>query len=87
MEAAIEWTEEDIEHIGRHNVAPAEVEELLTSKIYRKKRGPYLDLLGKTKSDRILFVVIERLEAYRYRVAIARDATSTEKDLYVRHGK
>lgn len=87
MEITLEWTEEDVEHAGRHNVTPAEVEELLTSKLYRKKRGAYLDLLGKTKSGRILFVVIERLEACRYRVSIARDATASEKDLYVRHGK
>ena len=87
MEITIEWTEEDVEHIGRHGITPLEVEELLCSKIYRKKRGAYLDLLGKTKSDRILFVVLERLEAYRYRIAIARPATSTEKDLYVRRGK
>jgi hypothetical protein len=76
-----------IEHIRRHSITPAEVEELLGSKLYRRKRGAYLDLLGKTRSGRVLFVVLERVEAYRYRVAIARDATSAEKDLYVKRGK
>ncbi len=79
MKITLEWTDDGIDHIRRHNIEPGEIEELLSSKLYRKKRGAYLELLGKTLDGRILFVVIERLEAYRYRVVIARDATFTEK--------
>ncbi len=45
MGITLEWTEEDIDHIRRHGITPAEVEELLGSKLYRRKRGAYLDLL------------------------------------------
>ncbi len=87
MEIFIEWDEEDINHIRKHNVSPREVESIFESKIFYKRRKGYYDILGKTDSGRFLFVVLDRLGANVYRVAIARDASDSEKDLYVRRAK
>jgi uncharacterized DUF497 family protein len=87
MKITLEWTEEDINHIRKHNIEPKEIESIFDSKVYYKRRKDFYDFLGRTKGGRILFVVLERLKADTYRVAIARDATSTEKNLYVRRAK
>ncbi len=87
MEITLEWTDEDIDHIRRHNIEPEEVESIFESKIYYKRRKEFYDFLGMTKGGRILFVVLEKLEGNTYRVAIARNATSTEKGLYVKRAR
>jgi uncharacterized DUF497 family protein len=40
-----------------------------------------------TRAGRILFVMLERLGQDTYRVVMARDATDSEKNLYVRRAK
>jgi uncharacterized DUF497 family protein len=81
MKIRIVWTEEDIDHIKKHGIEPGDVESIFESKIYYRGRGVFYDFLGRTKGGRVSFVVFERLEANTYRVVMARDATSSEKDL------
>ncbi|MFH1774375.1 MAG: hypothetical protein ABH874_05400 [Methanobacteriota archaeon] len=86
MEITIEWTEEDVDHIRKHNVEPNEVESIFGFKYYHRKRGNFIDVIGRTSGSRILFVVLE-WRGQEYRVAFARDADVSEKNLYKRKAK
>jgi uncharacterized DUF497 family protein len=87
MKIRIVWTEEDINHIRKHNIEPGEIESIFESKIYYRRRGNFYDFLGRTRNGRFLFVVFERLEVNTYRVVMARGATISEKNLYVKRAK
>ncbi len=86
-EITLEWTDEDIDHVRRHNIDPREVESIFGSKIYKKKKSGQVQLLGKTIGGRILFMVLERTGRRLYRVITAREATVSEKSLYVKRAK
>jgi len=86
-EVIIEWTDEDIDHIRKHNIEPAEVESIFESRLFYKRREGFFDFLVKTRGGRVLFVVFERLWEKTYRVVMARDATPSVKNLYVRRAR
>jgi len=72
------WTEENIEHIARHQVEPHEVEEVRSNvSSFRKGRYGRYYLIGQTDAGRWLFVVIEK-NGY---VATAREADDRERKL------
>ncbi len=87
MRIRIVWTKEDINHIRKHNIEPIEIESIFESRIYYRRGGDFYDFLGRTRTGRILFVILERLGQDTYRVVMARDATDSEKNLYVRRAK
>lgn len=87
MEIELEWTDEDIDHIRRQDIEPEEVESVFNHKFYPTKRKNFVDVLGRTNGGRILFVVLEMTADDKLRVAFARDATKSEKDLYKRKAK
>lgn len=81
-----EWDDANINHIGRHNVVTAEVEEIFESRPYIAggRDGRYL-VLGKTAAGRYLLCVIERsLRSEAFRVVTARDMENWERKLYTR---
>ncbi len=86
MEITLEWTEEDIEHIGRHNLELEEVESIFESKIYYRRNKDFYNFYGRTKGGRILLVITKKLNG-RYKVITARDATPSEKALYVKRAR
>ncbi len=54
MEITIEWTEEDVDHIRKHNVEPNEVESIFGFKYYHRKRGNFIDVIGRTSGSRYI---------------------------------
>ncbi|MDI6655104.1 MAG: BrnT family toxin [Candidatus Hydrothermarchaeota archaeon] len=86
MEITIEWTEEDIDHIRKHNIEPKEVESIFESKIYYRRNKGFYNFYGRAKSGRILLVITKKVDN-KYRVITARDATPSEKALYVKRAK
>lgn len=58
----LQWDDENIEHIARHNVSPQEVEDVCFGfHISRKERGQRYILSGQTSGGRYINVVVERL--------------------------
>lgn len=83
----LEWTDDNIDHIRKQNIEPEEVESVFDHKFYPTKRKSFVDILGRTSGGRILFVVLELTADDKIRVAFARDASKSEKDLYERRAK
>ncbi len=79
----VEWDEDAIEHIARHQVEPEEVEEVLAGRylLFRGQRRRYY-VLGRTEAGRYLFIVLERREKSRFRVVTARDMTNFERQRF-----
>ena len=86
-EIIFEWTDNNVEHIRRHNVEIGEIESIFQYKIYKKKIRGRLQILGKTNGGRIIMVIIERIKKGTYKVISARDANYSEKDLYIKRSK
>lgn len=88
------WTVEDVEHIESHGVQPWEVGEVLAGDFYARfkrrydkrslEKREFWDILGETRSGRVLFISIEFMPDGMERVSIARDAAEKEKSLYRR---
>jgi len=78
------WTEDSETHIGRHNVTPLEVEQVL----YRQPRLAVAGrddstvVLGQTDAGRLLLVVVTEAGGGRDFVVTARDMTVTEKRMF-----
>ncbi len=78
------WDDENIEHIGAHNVEPEEAEEAMTDQFRIKfdahsgKKG----YIGATEEGRRLVVIFVVRYEGKYRVITARDAEEHEKKLY-----
>jgi len=73
------WDEWNIEHIAKHHVVRAEVEQIFARAVRAKKS--YKDRLivfGKTKSRRLLAVVLEK-EVRGYYVLSGRVASRKER--------
>jgi len=85
----LEWDDENVDHVRAHNIEPEEIESIFgqNSKIYRKKKDKITQVIGATKSGRILFVVLEWLQGNNYRVVTAYDADVSQKRLYKKRGK
>lgn len=80
-----EWDDENLLHIGRHQVTPSEVEEACWSnRLVLKARFGRYAVLGQTEVGRYLFVVVRKLERGRVKVVTAREMTETERRLYWR---
>jgi hypothetical protein len=79
------WDAENVAHIGRHAVAPDEVEEALVGDplVLRGADNRYL-AYGRTETDRWLFTVYVTRPRGRVRVLTAREMTDQEKRLYWR---
>jgi len=77
------WDDENVAHIGRHQVSPDEVEEALTGNpvILRGPDGRYL-AYGRTATGRVLFAVYVQRPGGRIRILTAREMTEKEKRFY-----
>jgi len=75
------WNEFNLEHIGKHNIKPVEVEEVARNIIAHKraKQGRYL-IIGRS-SSRILTVILNRKSLGVYYPVTARDAAKKERKL------
>ena len=81
----LEWFDENISHIARHQVKPEEVEQLCFSQdaMIEQGRGENIYYLtGQTESGRYLFVVLRTLGRGRARVITARDLEKNERSRY-----
>jgi len=82
------WNEWNIEHIKKHDVSVDEVEEVFKSKKITKQS--YLDrniILGKTKKERLLTVVISTEKQKNPYVVSARNMSKKERRHYYEQTK
>lgn len=83
---ALAWDDENVEHIAKHRVQPAEVEEVCfgpKNVLLRAQEGRYA-VLGQTEAGRYLKVIITFPIKGRSRVITARDMTSNERRYYTK---
>ena len=81
------WPQERIEHIARHGVTPAEVEEACFGQalvLRQKSKGenPVYYVLGQTEAGRYLFCVVIRFPDGNGYPVTAREMTTKEKRRY-----
>lgn len=83
--SAFDWDEDNVFHIGRHEVTPEEVEEVFegTCKARRARQKLYA-AYGETLDGRLLFVVFRRLPAGLVRVITARDMDEKDRRIFRR---
>lgn len=85
----IKWTEESIEHISRHAVKPAEVEDACFNEdeppFVRFGSGNLHYVFGRTYAGRFLFIVVKFIRAGEIKVITARDM-NTWKEIILRKG-
>ena len=80
---AIVWNEWNKEHIKKHQVTVAEVEEVNNSKVITKQS--YLErtiILGKTKNGRLLTIVVSTEKQIQPYLVSARDMSKKERRHY-----
>ncbi len=79
----LEWDDANIEHIGRHTITPAEVEDICfgTHIAYRGRHSRYV-LYGQTSNGRHIRVVLVRLYGTMFRPVTAFDMSESEKRNY-----
>lgn len=83
------WDDEAVEHVNRHNVTPAEVEDVVyeaRSLILRTRQDRYM-VYGQTRSGRYLKVVIEPLGRGRFYPITAYEMDDTDRLLYRRKSR
>ncbi len=87
----IHWTESSLEHVARHGVAPAEVEEVCFNEddapFIRTGRDKLHYVFGRTQGGRHLFIVVRSERRGRVIVVTARDMTDWERRYFKRRGK
>ena len=77
---SIEWDEDSIDHIWKHQVDPEEVDETIENRhVFRRGRGRRYYVLGRSHSGRYLFIVLARKPTGNYRVITTRDMTTAER--------
>lgn len=83
----VAWSDESEAHIARHNVAPREVEEVLSSRplLYRKGREGTRYVFGKTYAGRLLLIVLADAADGRDWIVTARDMTPREAREFRKH--
>jgi uncharacterized DUF497 family protein len=76
------------EHIARHHVSVAEVEEVVfgTPFIRKARQGRY-HIIGQTEAGRYLAVFLAPREQGVYGLVTARDADEAERRAYRRHNR
>ena len=84
MFGEVMWTEDSEAHIGRHNVTPLEVEQVLYSqpRLAVAGRDDATEVLGTTDAGRLLLVVVTEATDGRDFVVTARDMTANEKRVF-----
>lgn len=83
--SGFDWDLANEAHIARHNVTPAEAEEVFLNWYFlRKTRSGRYGLYGRSFYGRYLFVVFEKLKGNTVRVITARDMADKEKTFYRR---
>ncbi len=76
------------EHIARHQVSIAEVEEVIFSAPFvRKSRQGRYHIIGQTEAGRYLGVFVAPREQGVYGLVTARDADDAERRAYLRYRK
>jgi uncharacterized DUF497 family protein len=89
--SSIKWTDENIEHIARHAIAPQEVEEVCfnedDSPFIRSGKGNLHYVFGKTYAGRFLFIVVKFIRHGEANVITARDMDEWEKKYFMKRGK
>ena len=76
------------EHIARHQVSIAEVEEVIFSTPFiRKARQGRYHIIGQTEAGRYLTVFVAPREQGVYGLVTARDADDAERRAYLRYRK
>ena len=80
---SLEWDDENVEHISRHYVTPAEVVDVCFEPhiAYSGANNRYI-LYGQTGDGRYLKVVLKRLHGARFRPITAFDMSESEKHNY-----
>lgn len=83
------WTERSEDHISHHDVAPAEVEELVNSRpIYTSVgRDDTTLIYGTTDAGRYLLVVLNHTLDGRWYVVTARGMTQAETRTFREKGR
>lgn len=81
------WTEEQVDHIARHDVQPEEVEEVcfghsLVQRAKSEGMNPVYYVRGQTNAGRYLFCVIIRFPDGSGYPVTARDMTARERRSY-----
>ena len=77
------WDPWNVGHIARHEVTPAEVEQVCTGAfITRQSYAGRLLLIGPTYAERVLAVVLEPLDDGAHYVVTARPASRRERRRY-----
>jgi len=73
------WDEWNVEHIRKHDVSIIEVEETcsLIIKTYKSYQSRLI-ILGKTKNNRLLTIVLMKKDKKNYYVVTARDMSQKE---------
>ena len=77
------WDEWNKEHIKKHGVTIVEIEEVWRSKTI--EYDSYLErkvILGKTKDERLLTIIISVTNDQRYYVISSRDMSKKERRIY-----
>lgn len=81
----LEWDDENVEHIARHNVSPQEVEDVCFGlHISERQSNRRYVLSGQTAAGRYLNVVVERIGAGLFRPITAFEMSESYKRRYRR---
>lgn len=87
-ESDLVWDECNKEHIKKHNVKIEEVEEIYNSKFITKQSYQNrILILGKTRHERLLTIVISREKQENPYVVSARDMSVKERRYYYERTK
>ena len=82
----LDWDDWNEEHIARHGVTPAEVEEVTANRPFTTRgRKDRYRLIGQTDAGRLLTVIIAPRDSGAAYVLTARDATREERRAYQRN--
>jgi len=82
------WPDDRVEHLGRHGVAPPEVEEVcfgraLVLRARSEGINPVYHVLGETESGRMLLCIVIRFPGGKGYPVTAREMTSKEQRRYL----
>lgn len=77
----IRWTDDSEDHIARHNVVPAEVEDVIymRPRLIEPSEDDTEKVFGRSAAGRYLMVVLAEAEDGRSTVVTARDMNDSER--------
>lgn len=83
LQINLDWDDERVEHIAKHQIEPEEVEAVCQGRHLRERgRKGRLYILGQTEEGRYLFIVLAHRRSGHYRVITAREMTNDERRRY-----